>query len=200
MKACLLHPEQDVDLRQPLPWNAEALVKDLGLDILFHAMAGSDIFVLDVVRRVVLSNADNDIETIRYRQGVLQDCLNHSAVMRDLYAVAVEAAEHEKKHFFGTTLMRYPDWVLRRSIELSEMFLGTIKKLRKITDLHADKFVSEGWTAFFATLQEELSDEYIARAHDHVELLKFRNGMLLGAGLGKGNMGTRYALHVPPQA
>src|SRR4030067_3701401 len=142
MKAGLLHPEQVVDLRQPLPWNAEALVKDLGLDTLFHAMAGSDIFVLDVVRRGVLSNADNDIETIRYRQGVLQDCLNHSAVMRDLYAVAVEAAEHEKKDFFGTTLMRYPDWVLRRAIELSEMFLGPIKKPRRITDLQRIHFVT----------------------------------------------------------
>jgi hypothetical protein len=194
MKAHLLHRDQDVDLRQPLPWNAESLVKDLGLDTLFHAMARTDEFVLDVVRRVVLSGADNDIETIRYRQGVLQDCLNHSAVLWDLYAVAVEGAEHEKKHYFGITLMRYSDWVLRRSIELSETFLGTIKKLRKIVDSHADKFVSEGWTAFFATLQEELSDEYLARAHDHVEQLKFRSGMLLSSGLGKGNKGVHYVL------
>lgn len=200
MKARLLFRNREVDLKRPLPWNAEALVKDLGLDILFHAMAGTDKLVLDVVRRVVLSGTDHDVETIRYRQGVLQDCLNHTAVIRDLYAVAVEAAEHEKKHYISSTLMRSPEWVLRKSIELSEMYLGTIGKLRKIADSHADKFVSEGWTAFFVMLQDELSDKYIARATDHLERLKFRNGMLLGAGLGKGNMGTRYALHVLPQA
>jgi hypothetical protein len=199
MKAHLLYRDLDVDLKRPLPWNAEALVKDLGLDILSHSMAQTDTFVLDVVRRVVLSGTDNDIDTIRYRQDVLQDCLKHPAVMRDLYAVAVEAAEHEKKQFFGTTLMRYPDWVLRRSIELSEMFLGTIKKLRKIADSHADKFVSEGWTAFFKTVHEELTDDFFSRAKDHVEQLKFRNGMLLGAGLGEGNMGTRHTLHIPPR-
>ncbi|MDA8123058.1 MAG: DNA mismatch repair protein MutS [Deltaproteobacteria bacterium] len=199
MKARLLYQDQDMDLKSPLPWNAEALVKDLELDTLFHAMARSDDFVREVTRRVVLSGAENDVETIRYRRGVLRDCLNHPGVVRDLYAVAAEAAEHEKKIFFGNTLMRYPDWVLRRSIDLSEMFLVTIKKLRKIVELHADKFSSEGWTAFFATLQEELTDEYLVRAHDHVKQLKFRSGMLLGAGLGKGNMGTRYALHIPPR-
>jgi len=199
MKAHLLYRDLDVDLKRPLPWNAEALVKDLELDTLIHAMAQTDEFVANMARRVVLMDADNEIETIRYRQDVLQDCLKHPAVMRDLYAVAVEAAQHEKKQFFGTTLMRYPDWVLRRSIELSEMYLGTIKKLRKITDLHAYKFVSAGWTAFFATVQEELTNDYFARAHDHVEQLKFRNGMLLGAGLGKGNMVTRYTLHIPPR-
>jgi len=194
MKARLLHRDRDDDLLKPLPWNAEALVKDLGLDTLFHAMARSDEFVLNVARRVVLSGTDNDGETIRYRQGILQDCLNHSAVIRDLYAVAVEGAEYENKHYFGTTLMRYPNWVLRRSIELSEAFLGTIKKLRRIADSHADQFVSEGWAAFFATLREELDDEYLDRAHDHVEQLKFRKGTLLGSGLGKGNKGAHYDL------
>jgi len=183
-----------VDLERPLPWNADALVKDLGLETLFHAMAQGDEFILDVVRRVVLSGPENGIETVRYRQGVLRDCLNHPAVVRDLYAVAVEATELEKKHYFGSVLMRHPDWVLRRSIEMSEAFLGMLEDLRKIADAHAGRFVADGWRAFFATLQEELSDRYFARARDHVEQLRFRDGMLLGCVLGKGNKGTRYIL------
>ena len=92
--------------------------------------------------------------------------------------------------------------MLRGSIELLGIFLGIIKKLRKIADSHADKFVSEGWTAFFAMLQRELSDEYFVRVEYHLEQLKFRNGVLLSAGLGKGNKGTNYVLHLlrqPPR-
>lgn len=199
MRVRLLHRDRDADLQRPLPWNAEALVKDLGLDVLFHAMAKNDGFILDVARRVVMSGAGNEIETIRYRQGILQDCLNHPAVVRDLYAVAVEAAEYEKKQFLGTTLMRYPDWVLRRSIETSEEYLGMLRRLRTIADSNSGRFASEGWTAFFATLKDELSDEYFASARDHVEQLKFRDGMLLGARLGKGNKAEGYTLHVRPR-
>jgi hypothetical protein len=194
MKAHLLHRDRDADLRQPMPWNSEALEKDLELVRLFHAMEQGDKFISDVAKKIVLSCSGVDVDTILYRQGILRDCLNHSAVIRDLYAVAVEGAEYENKHYFGTTLMRYPNWVLRRSIELSEAFLGTIKKLRRIGDSHADQFVSEGWVAFFAMLREELGDEYLARARDHVEQLKFRDGTLLGSGLGKGNKGAHYDL------
>ncbi len=194
MKVRLLDRGRDADREGTVPWNAEALRKDLELATLFDAMAGNDDFILDVAGKVVLAGVTNDAETIRHRQQVLRDCLEHPAVIRELYGLAVEAEEREKKHYFGTTLMRHPDWVLRRSIELSEMLLGMTRKLKKIADSQADRFVSEGWTAFFAALRNELTDEYFAGAHDHVEQLKFRNGMLLSAGLGKGNKGVRYVL------
>ena len=148
MKAHLLHADQDFDLRRPLPWNEEALVTDLSLNILFAAMARGDAFVLEVTRKVILLGFDNNLETIRYRQNVLQDCLNQPAVVRRLYAVAGEAMEEQKKHYLGS-LDRYPDWALRYSIELMEAFLGFLRTLRKIADSHADKFVSAGWTTFY---------------------------------------------------
>jgi len=123
MKAHLLYRDQDIDLQRPLPWNEEALTKDLALNTLFNAMARGDKFVFEVARNVILSGLDNDLATIRYRQKILQDCLNHPAVVRELYAVAVEAMEKEKKHYYFS-LWRHPEWLLRGSIELLEMFLG----------------------------------------------------------------------------
>ncbi len=197
MKARLLHRDQDADVRRPLRWNEEALRKDFALDTLFNVMARGDEVVLEVTKKVMLSGMECDLETIGYRQKILQDCLNNAAVVRDLYAVAVEVMEREKKHYRGS-LTRYPNWVLRGSIELlEETFLGAIRKLRKTADLHAYKFTSEGWTALFATLQEELSDGYFVRVKDHLARLKFRDGVLIGAGLGKGNKGTKYVLRRP---
>jgi hypothetical protein len=198
MKAHLLYRDQDLDLRRPLPWNEEALTNDMALNTLFDGMARGDEFLFAVAKRVVLSGLSNDLQTIQYRQKVFQDCLNHSAIVRELYALAAEAMEKEKKSYYWG-LMHYPDSVLRRSIEVMGKFLSSIRKLRNIADTHAGQFVSQGWTAFFAMLQRELSDEYLARVQCHLEQLKFRNGVLLSAGLGKGNKGTNYVLHVLPQ-
>ncbi|MBP2673863.1 MAG: mutS 2 [Deltaproteobacteria bacterium] len=200
MKARLLHREEDVDLGRPLPWNEEALTKDLALNTLFNAMARGDGFLFEVAKKIILSGLSMDLATIPYRQEILRDCLNRPAVVRELYAVAVEAMENEKKLFFLGSLERHPDWLLRHSIELSEMFLGTIRKLRKIADSHADEFASEGWTALFATLRRELGDDYLLRVQHYLRQLKFRDGISLKAGLGKGNKGADYTLLLLQQA
>lgn len=188
---------QGFDPHAGLPWNESALVEDLELDTLFSAMAGDDDCIFEVSRKIVLTGVRDDVDTIRYRQEILQDCLNHPDVVRDLYALAVEAVAKEKRHYLGT-LTRYPDYVLRWSIELLERLLGSVKKLRRLADLHADKFASEGWREFFATVQAELSDEYIARVEYHLARLRFRNGVLLSARLGRGNKAAGYVLHLPP--
>jgi hypothetical protein len=198
MKAHLLYRDKDFDMRLPDPWQAESLVKDLELTTLFHAMAKDDEFVFQVVRKVILAGSEKDIQCIRYRQEIMQDCLHHPAAVRELYALAVEVIEQAKKHYIGV-LARYPDWVLRVSIEHMETFLVMIKKLRKLIDAHAGKFVAEGWTTFFARLDRELNDEFFAGVEYHLGQLKFPNGVTLSAELGKGNKGSRYLFHKTPE-
>jgi hypothetical protein len=109
-------------------------------------MAQGDKFVLEIVERVILSGFDNDLDTIRRRQDILNDCLNQPAIVREVYAIAVEAVERQRKHYLGA-LSRYPDWVLRLSIELMESLLSIVRKLREVADSHAHEFVSDGWTS-----------------------------------------------------
>ena len=77
------------------------------------------------------------------------------------------------------------------------MFVGMLRKLRNIGDEHAGKFESEGFRAFFAMLQKELSDEYFASVQKHLRQVKFRGGVLMSAELGKGSRGTNYILRKP---
>jgi hypothetical protein len=199
VKVHLLHRDQDLDLQRPLPWNTEALTNDLSLNTLFSAMAQSDKSLFEVCQKTILLGLNNDVETIRYRQEVLRDCLKYPAIPRELYRLAVAALEEERRNCFFT-LMHYPNSVLRRSIDALEIFLGTLKRLREIADLHADEWFSEGLTVFFAMLKEELSDDYLVLVRNHLEQLKSRNGVLLGAGLGQANKGTNYVLHtIDPQ-
>ena len=193
MKAFLLYRDRDFDPEQKLPWNQAALTQDLELDTLFNAMARGDKFLFEVARRVVLSGLDNDLDTIRYRQAILKDCLSNPSIVRDIYAIAVGAIEGEKKQYWGL-LSKYPTAILDRSVEVLQMFVELLKKLRAIADEHSAKFESEGFRTFFAMLQRELDDDYFARVQNHLRTLKYRDGVLVSAELGEGNKGTHYVL------
>src|SRR6266699_4824750 len=196
MKAFLMYKDRDFDLQRKLPPNEQALTQDLELNTLFNAMALGDKFLFEVAKKAVLSSL-NDLDTILYRQNILQDCLKNSSIVRDIYTIAVESIESEKKQYLGF-LSKYPDTVLRRSIEVLQMFVGMLKKLKNIADEHADTFESEGFTAFFAMLNKELGDDYFASIQNHLRALEFRDGVLMSAELGKGNKGTHYILRKPP--
>lgn len=194
MKAFLIYRDHDFDLRQKLPVNGEALTQDLELNTLFNAMALGDNFLFEVARKVVLSSISN-LDAIVYRQSILKDCLKNSLIVRDMYNVAVESIEIEKKHYRSYFFDKYPSAILHRSIEVLQLFIGTLKKLRAIADMHADKFESGGFIKFFSMLQKELTDEYFIRIQEHLKSLKFHGGVLISCELGKGNKGYHYVLH-----
>ena len=193
MKAFLMFRDQDFDLGRKLPWNEKALTQDLELDTLFNAMAFDDKFLFEVAKKVLLSGLNNNLNTILYRQDVLKDCLKNPSIVRDIYGVAVAAIESEKKNYWGF-FSRYPGSILSRSVEALQMFVEMLRKLRDIADRHADKFESEGFTTLFAMLKKELGDEYFAQVENHLRELKFRDGVLISAELGKGNKGANYVL------
>lgn len=193
MKTFLMHKDRDFDLQQKLPSQEQALTQDLELDTLFNSMALGDSFLFEVARKGVLSGLNNDLPTILYRQDILKDCMKNPSIVTDIYAVAVEAIENEKKNYWSF-FSKYPSAILRRSLDLLQIFIAMLKRLRSIADEHADRFVSEGFTTFFAMLKRELGDEYFVKIQNHLRELKFRNGVLISADLGKGNKGTNYIL------
>jgi DNA mismatch repair ATPase MutS len=196
MKAFLLHKNRDFDLQPMLPSNEQTLAQDLELNTLFKAMARGDEFLFEIAQKAVLSGLVNDRDTILYRQNVLKDCLKNARIVRDLYDIAVESIESEKKIFFGF-FSRSPALILHRSIEVLQSLVGMLKRLKNIAGEQADKFGSEGFAAFFAMLNKELGEEYFAGVQNHLRELKFRNGVLISAELGKGNKGVQYILRKP---
>lgn len=196
MKAFLMYKDRDFDLEQTLPPNEPALVQDLELNTLFNAMALGDKFLWEVAKKAVLSGL-NDLDTIRYRQNILRDCLKNAAIVRDIYDIAVTAIEGERKIYFGI-FSQYPSAILHRSIDVLQLFVGLLTNLKTIAEEHAHKFESEGFTVFFAMLNHELGEEYFASVQDHLRQLQFHNGVLISGELGKGNKGTHYVLRRKP--
>jgi hypothetical protein len=106
-----------------------------------------------VAKKAVLSSL-NDLAAIQYRQDILRDCLKNASVVRDIYDLAVESIDREKKSYWSI-FSNYPDATLRKGIEVLQIFVGMLKELRNIADGHADEFESEGFTVFFAMLKQD---------------------------------------------
>jgi hypothetical protein len=198
MKAFLMYPDSDYAPQMPLPPQAEELTQDLGLSILFDAMAAGDSFLRDVARQSVLCSL-TEVSTILYRQQILTDALANSDVVRGLYALAVEAIEREK-HVWGWMTTRYPNESLHRSVEVLAIFAEILERLRRVADEAGSTFQSPGFRRFFAMLRSELDDAYLDRVRDHLERLAFKGGVLMSADLGPGNRGIHYILRRPPHA
>ena len=191
-----MYRDRDVDPDAALPWNADALIQDLELDTLFDAMAGGDAFVRAVVVRSVLGSLD-DLGDIAYRQAIVADCLRLPHIIREIHAIAVEAIEREKR-VYGGILGRQPERLLSRSLDVLQIFLELLRRLRRLADDQTSSFHSEGLGRFFRMIATELDDAYLASIEDHLRRLRFDRGMLISAGLGEGNKGAGYVLRVPP--
>jgi DNA mismatch repair ATPase MutS len=190
-----MYRDRDFDLSWRLPPNAAELTQDLELDTLFRAMAGGDEFLLEVAKNAVLGSL-HEPEEILYRQHILGDCLERSDIVRDMYALAVEAIEREHK-LWGWSRQSV-DGVLHRSVDVLQIFVELLKRLRHTADEHGARFRSEGFARLFGMLAKELDDEYLGIVDDHLRRLAFRGGVLMSAELGKGNKGTNYILRKLP--
>jgi DNA mismatch repair ATPase MutS len=197
VKAFLLYRDRDFDLEQKAPANHEALTQDLELATLLEAMAAGDEFLLDVAGKAFLASLDEP-EAIVYRQRVLADCLEQPQIVRAIYDIAVEATQVERQAGMYLSLTHAsPDIILSRSVRVLEALVAVLEKIRKVADEEAAKFRSEGFTRLFATIEEELDDEYLQILRRYLKELKFERGALISAELGKGNKGIRHVLRRP---
>jgi hypothetical protein len=194
MKALLMHRDRDLDLERPSPANENVLTEDLELGTLFTAMAVKDPLVLQVVKKAISTAPANDLATIEYRQAALKDCIGNPDIVRQLYGLAVESDERQRK--IWSTFREYPSGLLDSSVQRMVAFIDTLKRVRALADRNARRFQSEAFLRLFATLAAGLDDDYFAVIDGHLSRLRFRH-VLVGAALGKGLRGVNYVLRRP---
>jgi len=184
----------------PLPGTDGALAQDLELGTLWSAMAGGDEFLFETAKRAVLSGL-RDAEAIKYRQRVLADCLERPGIVRQLYALAIEALENERKADggFGLWGTDRPDATLRHSVQVLKLHVDVLRRLRQIAEQQAPDFRSEGFTRFFAMVMDELTDDYLQTVEQHLRELGFSRGVLESATLGRGDKGREYIVRKLPE-
>jgi hypothetical protein len=182
-----------IELQRVLPWNADALIQDLGLEVVFKTMAQGDNFLLEVAKVALLSSL-TELDAINYRQQILADVLKSPEVVEEMYRITIEAMEQERKGLWSSLFARYPSGILSGAIEGLNIYVQALKRLRKIADQQSGNFDSEGFSQLLSMLQQELSDEYFLAVEQHLRKAKFAHGILLGARLGQGVKAQDYTL------
>ena len=191
MKVRLLFPDRDLDLALDPPPGSQALEEDLGLDVLFRAMAGGDRFLAEVARKVVLTSLDDPAE-IAYRQGILDDCLAHPAMVRELYAIAVDAIARQRSVWLWST--QFADSLLNRSVDILGLLLVSMRRVRAIAETSGPRMRSPGLRRLFEELDAELDDAFLESVDTHLRLLRRHDEVILTAALGPGTRGGDYVL------
>ncbi len=196
MKVLLMYPDRDFDMNAAPPLHGRDLMDDLELHTLIQSMAGDDEFLITAARAALLGAVRATKETVEHRQAVLRDALAHPDVVRTLYQLSMDALESKKKSYWGIGL-HYPLAILHGSMEVIELLIPVLRRLRDTARQVAPEFSSEGWKRLFAMLGDELDEPYIAEIQEHLKTLKFRRGILMSAHLGQGNRGAGYVLRTP---
>lgn len=171
------------------------MINDLELERLWNAMAQGDAIVYASARTAFLARLET-VGQIRYRQAVLTDCLAQPDIVRDIYRLAAQAINEERKIWRGMFGNR-ADMLLHRSVTVLEMLVPILRRLRTITAEQADRFASKGFTRLFDTLRRELDDDYFDEISQHLRQLRFSHGVLMSARLGQYGQGVEYVLRTP---
>lgn len=158
-------------------------------------MGAGDPIVRQVVEKVLLRPI-TDVETIRYRQDVLEDCLLHASVVRKVYDEAGAALEAHRKGHFGV-FARHPESMMRESITMLNIFLDAFEKIRDTFQEPAANFRSAGLRQFNQLLQTQVPAPYCHDVRDLLAEITGRQVRLFSAAMDSVGRPTQLALRRP---
>lgn len=196
MKVHLMFKDRDFDSNKETPKYLETTFSDLGINIVLDAMAKGDSLIYDISKKAFSSILTNPGD-ITYREEILKDSIAHPDVIKNIYETTLEAIRKKREwSLFGISSLSISS-LTSSSVNLLQLFVDFLEKLRKIAEESIDKFESEGFRRFFSMLKEELNDEYLSTVRKTLKDLKFDEGILISAELGHYNQGINYVLRKP---
>lgn len=184
--------------QQSLP-HGEHLVLDLGLEPIILAGADGDEVVQEVLGSALVRPLTNASD-ILFRQGVMQDFLQHPDLLHSLYDVTGRAiaAEHEARRH-SLSMFDRPGSRLHDSVALLYLLLDFLKELRQLADTNTSMVRSEGVLAFLSATRDDLSDDYLEEVAFHLRSLRFTAGIPATVRVSPGNGITDYRLDQPTE-
>lgn len=194
MRPHLCFPDRTLDLAGATVASGDDVAADLGLDVVLETMAAGDRFVADVARHVLLAPVP-DPAVVAWRHAVLADFEAHPEVAVDLWSVALDALQRERR--IHTSFLSSPEVVLRRAVEVLDAELECLRRLRVVTEAHAGNVRSPGLVDLVETAAKELSEDYLVSLRAHLETLRFRRGVLVSAELGPSARGASLVVRRP---
>ncbi|MGM9972051.1 MAG: hypothetical protein ACI35W_06550 [Anaeroplasmataceae bacterium] len=175
MKAYLLYKDKD--------YTYSGISNDMYNDLWYNTIV-NHLCVYDSYVKDIYLDANNlmttDIETIKYRQQILKDCIKNKDVIVNYYSFLNELLTsfynnryeiklNEATNSFNACLRIIPD--LRMALENMNRYFNEYKK----------NFKSEGLTNYFNKFLDVFSLDYIEKLNDVFDRIKFKNGIYCNA-------------------
>ena len=185
--------DKDFDINAEPCFNKDVLNADLELETVIGAMAGDD----KIIRAsciCALFSPLTDEDAIRYRQQIVRDALRNPDVVRKMYAVTVETEKRRRDSWCWVSTRAPLSSNYTHAIEFLRLYMDMLMQLRSASENRLSDFHSEGFINLFTMFQNELSDEYFAEVHSHLDALKENDGILISAEPGNYLQGVDYVL------
>jgi hypothetical protein len=172
---------------------AEDVRADLELDKVVGIASGGDKLVAETWLEVLLSRECSE-EVIRYRQEAVRDALEYSDVVLRMYQIAKEGYETAYREVFIFRLDN-PSLVV---YEVSKGIRILTDYLEKLLNVVSDaKFSSSAFKGLVRSLTSNIDEEFIARAREISEMLRFGSGVEFSVGVGSLNSLVNPTLLLP---
>ena len=175
MKVRLLYPHREWDDRGAY-YDAESLIKDLGLTILFQVSSRSqepkkgtvqradesDRHLSEMLKKVMMIPLRTE-EEIYYRQEILRDCMENKEFMGTLYEISRDMTfrwEVLGKNQLDKPGSKDKSANLLSRIEILHLFVNTLSRIKELCrSKSAEHLSSRGLTDFCSRLEADFGDE-----------------------------------------
>jgi len=156
--------------------NKNEIIQDLNLDVIFKTMARNDKYIYNTVRTVIM-NSLTDIETIQYRQAIIEDCIHNFNDFTGLYEMVSEAIEETNKYTEATkkasSVPVSNAMSVLNSLELLGILVKHLENLKSYCDKMDHNFQSPGRKAFYDRLVKDINVRFVQKIKDSITKMNF---------------------------
>lgn len=174
MKVCLLYEDWE-NRPKPVSMNINELVADLNLDIIYKTMARNDQFIYKTVRSVMM-NPLSDQKAIRFRQGILEDCIKQYDGFLKIYDICAQALNETERYSNNkkkTSSNQLNVGDVLHAIELLEIMIYNLEKIKYQFDTIEEHFESHGMLKFYDSIVSDYSYIFLSNIKKSIKHMNF---------------------------
>lgn len=194
MNPYLLYEQRDFQYRHR-PHN-QTVAQDLQLDLIIQTMAQGNDDLSQTAREIILQS-EVELDTIMYRQEVLQDGLRQPKFMYGLYEIAsnmdqeAQSYREQLRPTFGASGSIRSQ--LQSALKMLALILTKLSELREHGSHYQSQIRSRGMKSLFHRVEERYSDFFLRRATEEMNRLtraNMENRLTVDVKIGDGLKGS----------
>lgn len=166
MKINLLYPDRETPGSFAYP-DPHIIINDLNLNLIFEtasrggenaAVPVKDNYIYDTMRRIMMIPL-TDGETLKYRQGIVKDAVDHFDFISGLYDISTRAEKAISEHLKGADKIKGGSLAVIEKFRFLKMLAAYLSELKKhVTGNEKGEKLSEAFSGLILEYNDEFED------------------------------------------